>query len=198
MTIAMTVVINGSIIEETEAYQERWAITLKNAAFELQKMVQQTLRTQSNRHGENPSPPGMPPHRGRSLLINSIRVRGNGPFSWLIGSSLMYARIQEFGGTIVSKGKSLTVPVSREARRHLWNGGNARNFPRQLFFWHTQSGRTKYLAERKGRKIEVHFMLVSSVTLPPRPFLRPTADSAAFSNKLKRMFKESDPFVIKK
>lgn len=190
MTLALRVIVQGSLTEATGAYQSQWYTALKQAAVELQKMVQRTLRTQSNRYGENPSPPGSPPHRGRSKLIGSIEWQSTGPLTARVGTKLIYGRIQELGGTIVAK-TAMTVPVSLEARKHLLAGGTARTFPRTLFRWQTNSGQTAYLAERKGKKLEVHFMLAKQVTLPPRPYLRPTAESAEFRDKLKRIFHDA-------
>ena len=190
MTLALRVIVQGSFTEATGAYKQQFYTALKQGAVELQKMVQKTLRTQSNRYGENPSAPGTPPHRGRSKLIGSIEWESTGPLTARVGTKLIYGRVQELGGTIVAK-TAMTVPVSLEARKHLLNGGTARTFPRTLFIWRTSSGQTAYLAERKKKTLIVHFMLAKQVTLPPRPYLRPTAESPEFKEKLRKIFVEA-------
>lgn len=199
MTLALRVIVEGGLTEEGGAFRlgihRRVHEGIGKAAEELTKMVQRTLKTQSNRYGENPSAPGTPPNRGRNKLSGSIKWKYTGDWKAIVGTELIYGRIQELGGTITSA-KPMTVPVSREARKHLMSGGTTRTFPKTLFMWKTARGKTTYLAEAKTQqafgkqynKITVHFMLTYAVTLPPRPFLRPTADSAEFQGKLRRIF----------
>lgn len=87
-----------------------------------------------------------------------------------VGSNLKYARIQEVGGTIRAKDKLLSIPLSKEAQK----SGGARTMA-GLILIPKGKGRQHSLLVRPGTKggFELHWVLVPSVTLPPRPYLRP-------------------------
>lgn len=84
-----------------------------------------------------------------------------------IGTNLEYGPIHEFGGTIrPKKGKYLAIPVG---------GSNYKDSPRnhpRLRAKKTGSGRM-VLVSPNG---EVRYVLVQSVTIPARPYLRPAHD----------------------
>lgn len=92
----------------------------------------------------------------------------------------MLANVHEFGITITPKnGRYLTIPVSPES-----HGKRAGDFP-NLFRPHG----TNVLAVPKGRNdFEVLFVLVESVTIPERSFVRSTFDEKeeTWSEFLKR------------
>ncbi|MCM3413525.1 hypothetical protein [Metabacillus litoralis] len=77
------------------------------------------------------------------------------------------ARVHEFGMTIKPKnGKYLTIPANREAK-----GKRAREFS-DLYFLPTDNG-NGLLVRNKGKdRIEVMYVLVKSVTIPERSFIR--------------------------
>lgn len=97
--------------------------------------------------------------------------------SGVVGSTLPYAALHNFGGTITPKqAKALALPATREARQ----AGSPRNFSRKLFFVPARSGNAiGWLAERikkarKGEKageIRRHYLLKASVTIPARRFM---------------------------
>jgi phage gpG-like protein len=89
------------------------------------------------------------------------------------------ARLHQEGGVIVPKrAKALTIPLTKEAVR----AGGARHFPRPLFVLSGKDG-SGALAERpdKGKargKLVVHYLLRKSVTVPARPYLGVSAETA--------------------
>jgi HK97 gp10 family phage protein len=84
-----------------------------------------------------------------------------------VGTNLEYAKIHEFGGTIVPRNaKALAVPISREAKLYA-----PRDFPGKLHVV-VKDGKAFLVGARGG----VHYALLKSVTLPARPYLRPAFD----------------------
>ena len=87
-----------------------------------------------------------------------------GALSWAIhvGTNVIYAAIQEFGGIIKPKdAKHLAIPI-----------GDLKGSPRQypdLHIAKTRSG-TWLLMDGQGK---VQYVLKDSVTIPARPYLRP-------------------------
>lgn len=113
---------------------------------------------------------GFKTSRGAAGLSGSIGYEINARnLRSRIGSSLRYARIQEQGGTITPKSASkLAVPVTDEARRARGprSMSDLELIPRQ--------GRPSLLARiDENFDLDVQFVLLDSVTLPPRPYLRP-------------------------
>jgi HK97 gp10 family phage protein len=87
-----------------------------------------------------------------------------------IGTDVIYAAIQEFGGTVTPKNaKNLAIPLTEEARSH---AGGPRTFGSELTFAKTAGG-TKLLLDAAG---EAQYVLKSSVTIPAHPYLRPALD----------------------
>lgn len=81
------------------------------------------------------------------------------------------ARVHEFGMTIIPKrARSLTIPLIPEAK-----GKRAKDFP-DLFFYKPKGEDHAFLARKRGRgksaRIENVFLLVKSVTIPERSFIR--------------------------
>lgn len=92
------------------------------------------------------STPGQPPGVRDGILRGSIKNAKVGPLRWAFGTNIEYAKIQEFGGTVQNPG----------GQPYLSFGGKA------VFV-------KKENAKPWMRRTQPH-----SITLPPRPFLRPT------------------------
>lgn len=100
-----------------------------------------------------------------------------------IGSDVVYAAIQEYGGTIVPKNvKFLAIPLSETAKtcvspRHF--AGKLRAIVR---------GSSGVLMDDEGN---VHFALTTSAEIPARPYLRPAFDGnqAAAIEEIGRVLK---------
>lgn len=114
--------------------------------------------------------------RLRSSLGQVTTVNGS-LINTLLGSmGVVYARIQEFGGTIrPKKGKYLAIPVGPA----LTAAGVARFGPRDvegLFFIKTANGGLLVRREGKGSRsrLVTYFVLVTSATLKPKLGLRET------------------------
>ncbi len=136
-------------------------------------------------HGRLSGGAGLP-LRDNGLLLASItsRITGN---EIAAGSGLEYAGVHQWGKVIKpTKAKMLAIPVTKEAKR----AGGPRNFPKPLTLIVFGKSGKGVLAESppakpKGKKSaavtaapagkrpmgKVHFVLVSSVTVPARPFV---------------------------
>lgn len=114
-------------------------------------------------------------HRRSGQLVNSIRYEIE-DFEGRVGSNLRYARIHEIGGKILPKNAgALAVPVHPDAR----NVTSPRSIPGLRFV--ARPGKAPLLVrdvvKGKGKKerafTEIMFVLMKSVTIPARPYLRP-------------------------
>jgi len=143
--------------------------------------------------GTSGSAPGGPPGADKGKLRRSIEYKlggdRTGPFVRVGSWTVPYARIQEKGGTIVPKqAKALAIPISEDAKkaRALGWGPEFPGFVGQLFILR-RPGRDALLVrriregyvpsgikDRRGQGVEVMYLLTSSVTLPARPYLRPS------------------------
>ena len=148
---------------------------LKVVGAYMRRAVVNKLR-KGNTRSMGPSKPGQPPHRDTGKLQQSIQwqvYEDKKAPSVLIGASTpaIYAGILEKGGTIFpKKAKALSVPVSKEAKRHK---GSPTTFPRELTLV-ARFGRPPLLIEARKRVTKIHYVLVPSVRIHARPFLRPT------------------------
>jgi hypothetical protein len=131
-----------------------------------------------------PSAPGSPPNRNSSLLFNSISAtKAVDRVLYVYSGGVVYARKHEqppgTSGRVVMRDRRLTIPLNPEAARLRERTRSLYFLP--LIFRKTKSGRAILFDGRagkvKGRNLRPMFMLVASVNLPPRPFMRP-----AFSN----------------
>lgn len=103
-------------------------------------------------------------------LSSSINWWLSGSEGW-IGSNLVYAAIHEYGGTIVPKNaKYLTIPLWKGAARQI---GGAREVP-GAFFKMTNGRLLMYGKSKYG--VMPYFLLLKSVTLPPRPYIWPAIE----------------------
>jgi len=103
-------------------------------------------------------------------LRNSIYaiVKGNVAY---IGSNLIYAAMQEFGGAVTPVyAKALTIPISPRAY-----GKRAGDF--DDLFMIERDGKPPVLARKRGEEIEVMFVLLKKVTIPKQPYLRPALET---------------------
>lgn len=87
-----------------------------------------------------------------------------------VGTNLVYAAIHEFGGEIRARnGRFLSIPLTDEAKAV--PGGSPRNFPREL---------TPIIRGDRGTLRDnagiAQYALVTHVTIPARPYLRPAFD----------------------
>jgi len=104
------------------------------------------------------SQPGTPPSVKSGRLAQSVKNARLGTNRWAFGTNVEYARIQELGGTISHPGGTA----------YLTFGGKA-------VFVHNSN------AKPWMRRTQAH-----SITLPPRPFLRPALNNNR--DKLTRVF----------
>lgn len=131
-------------------------------------------------------PLGWPrPHGGSKPLLNTGVLRASVAADADATGLTLRARspgasLHQTGGVIVPKrAKALAIPVTKEAVR----AGGPRTFPRPLFVLGKKGGGNGALAERpakghgKGKPV-VHFLLRKSVTVPARPYLGVSADTA--------------------
>ena len=91
-----------------------------------------------------------------------------------IGTNVVYAAIQEFGGTIrPNYGKSLAVPIHPDAKAAIIpKGGSIRSVFPDLVLIKRKSG-APLLVRMKGKQFDIMYVLMKSVTIPAHPYLRP-------------------------
>lgn len=171
-----------------EKLRQHVASLIEESALHLQSAIKANL----SKSGPPRSSPGGFPHKEFGDLINSIKVdvkkrppkrHKKGP-SARVFTTDPQARHIEFGATIVPKRKKmLAIPVSRAARVHARKGGDARTFPARLSPIY-RKGRANILVEifgsRGGFKRSswiIHYVLVPSARVDPRPFMRPTLEA---------------------
>jgi phage gpG-like protein len=107
-------------------------------------------------------------------LVNSITHEVNG-MEGRVGSNLRYARIHELGGTVSASSGALAVPVHPDARK----SGGPRNMSDLTMV--KRPGKPPLLIRERtigkiggGRRMtDVMFVLLKSVRIPARPYLRP-------------------------
>jgi len=103
----------------------------------------------------------------RGMPLAAIGVPANSP-------AAAYAAILERGGTIrPRRGRALAIPVSPEAERY----ASPRDQP-DLFLLR-RPGKRPLLCEQVGRRLVVHWVLVSQVTIEARHWLRRGVAEAA-------------------
>lgn len=82
-----------------------------------------------------------------------------------IGTALPQAPLMHFGGVVrPKKGRFLSIPLTTAAVR----SGGPRRFGSPLHARFARNGRTGILVDNAGAE---QFLLVQSVTVPPRPFM---------------------------
>ncbi len=139
-------------------------------------VLQDEIRRQLGR-GSSPSAPGSPPgvltgFLRRSIEIDLSRIGEPHPKA-RVGSTAPYAAIHEFGGVVTPKtAGALAVPIGIAGRRAARDaGGSIRSLNLQAI---KRPGRPTLLVRPGPRKSMVPlFVLKQSITLPPRPYIRP-------------------------
>ena len=141
--------------------------SVRRAAFILQTEIKLQLSRSTS-----PSSPGQPPGAVSGALRRSVQTDLSELRSKLlarVGPGMVYSAIQEFGGTIKPvKAKALAVPIGKKGREVVIPPGGLRSL--NLTFVKRKSGKPPVLLDQDG---DVVFVLLSSVTLPPRPYVRP-------------------------
>lgn len=105
----------------------------------------------------------------RSMTFEHARAEGGSRVA-RFGSNLKYARVLALGAVITAKrARTLTIPVSREARRLSKQGVSARSVP-GLFAIRGRSGHGVLMQRTsKGRAVPM-YALRDSVYIAPRPW----------------------------
>lgn len=142
----------------------------------------QTIRDSLNRQASNisaggiPSAPGEPPAKNTGALARSIvAVKATDSTDlkphWRTGTNMIYAAIQEYGGRIVArKSKSLAVPIGVDGRRA---ARSVQGDIRQLKLIFIKTKTKALLGKMTGKVFKPLFILLKSVHLPARPYMRP-------------------------
>jgi phage gpG-like protein len=139
--------------------------------------------------GKAPSPPGTPPAVRTNRLRSSIvvaRVPGN-DLAAKVGTNVVYARMQEYGGTIrPTRSRMLKIPIGKSVRAT----GTHRESTVPLRLMVTKRG--AFLVADRIRKqkkqtlligTDILYVLKASVRIPARPFIRPAMQSASLYTK---------------
>lgn len=128
--------------------------------------------------GSSPSAPGSPPGVRTGTARRSIFSALRRPGVAVAGTNLRYMRIHEFGGVIHPKrSKYLAVPIGERGRQLSRRvAGNIRSLNLSWRPPRKGSGGGGVLVDASGTAV---FALVRSVTLPPRPWARPSIRAAA-------------------
>ena len=127
----------------------------------------------------SPSQPGTPPHTQSGAGRASIQHARTPEGTEVIGPIEKYMKIHEFGGVIRPRiAKALAIPLTERARK----SGGPREFDDLTLL--SPTGKNPVLMDMAG---EVHFVLVKSVTIPKRPFMRPALQRA--KKKFPALFK---------
>lgn len=189
----------NNIVWKKEAFMRRVKAATKVAVASVALDILEDAKKKlykSHANGE-PSAPGTPPGYGAGNLYRSMEAIDattdpDHP-KYRVGSNIIYARIQEYGGRIsAKKGKFLAVPVGQEGRRAARDcGGNIRSLSLRIV--RTKAGKlllvkdlnkgqkaTPFSNRAKGSQTIILFVLKRSVVLPARPYLRP-----AYAGKIK-------------
>lgn len=144
---------NGSIVSSN---------LINSLAWSTARTASQTRGTVTKRAGKPSS--GVP----LQLAEDKLAVR--------IGTNVVYAAIQEFGGTIVPvDAGALTVPIHPLAKKAASMGLGARSFPDLVLI--ERVGRPPLLVriKDKGRnkRFDIMYVLLPKVVIPAKPYLRP-------------------------
>ena len=118
------------------------------------------IETQMSEHSENSLGVGIGAPHLRSSWHITPHEEGKDSFNVSLANSTRYGKIHQTGGTIHSKGKMLTIPISADAKGHF-----ARDFS-DLFVIKGNKG--PLLVRGKGDQLEIMYALKNSVTIPKR------------------------------
>lgn len=180
------------IVDNSPAFlaltQKAVSAGVEAAAEQLAKTMKDTLSRKglggggigSGAGGVMPSSPGSAPAYQRGALHRSIKssratVTGT-RISATAGTDKLYGASLDKGFTATAKGGALLIPLQPEAYRLLESGrvrGNPNIFPIK------RAGKPTILARANGRgSIVPLFVLKKSVTIQPRPWVRPSLNAA--------------------
>ncbi len=143
-------------------------------------IVQREIKLQLSTSA-SPSAPGSPPGAVTGTLRRSVQVDVSGLTrpnpSVRVGPGVPYARIHELGGVIVPKrARALAVPIGAAGRAAARSArGSIRSLDLILV---RRRGKPPLLARKTGERLQPLFVLLSSVTLPPRPYMVPGLQAA--------------------
>lgn len=155
---------------------------LYRVAIGLQRAIKGKLNlTASNvGNGGQPSAPGAPPAKNTGTLGRSIQIDQTNPERLLVGTNVVYAKIQEFGGVIRPKRvKALPVPMNLEAKRlSASHPQGLRGIPNLTVIKTRSAVYLVQIVRKGGAKNERYvwgavWMLKRSVRMPKRPYMAP-------------------------
>lgn len=175
-----------------ERIKRKVTVAVKKSAIELETDIKNRLNlgNSSISAGGIGSPAGSPPFNKSGTLMRSIThvdktINPLQP-TYRVGTNLVYAGIQEYGGRIqAKKGKFLAIPVGVDGQRAARDAkGDIRSLNLRLV--KTKNGKlllvknlapgmkaVKGGAASKYGETKILFVLKKSVYLPPRPYMRP-------------------------
>lgn len=118
---------------------------------------------------------GQPPRSLTGDLKRSIQIDDTNIKSLIarVGTNKVYARILEYGGTIKSKGKKLTVPLNDKARRMLQRSGSVTKYKNLKFIISKKGNALLGLVKGRKKEFEPLFILKDKVKINPHPYFRP-------------------------
>jgi hypothetical protein len=159
-------------------YRHRVTAALDRAGIATQNAIKRQMKAGSSGPGNSPAVRTGTLRRSikidRSFASTHFRVR--------VGSALPYARIQEYGGTITGRGKKLAIPFPGNRRAKLTS---PRRAPVRLVLVKRPGKPALLVEQRAGRgkgyegfKAIPWYILIPSVKLPPRPYMRPGLTAA--------------------
>lgn len=163
----------------------KYGKNLKKKIKTVMPYISQYLRSCADKKINEGVPPANAPLT-QAVKQGSKTLRDNGTLAASIsehsgddwaaaGTNLKYAKINQEGGTIRSKGKGLWIPAGAETRKLMRSHGASS--PGQLITALRSTGyqlwrRGKaFMASSKGGKPFVLFIIKASVKIPARPFL---------------------------
>lgn len=150
---------------------------------ELRKFLDTVALALANRHGTawpgGTTPQTMSVRSGNSIqsIIDSVRVEGS-TFADIVGyiGGAFPLSVQEYGATIVSKGKLLTIPLPAALDSHgIPLKKSAREW-NNTFVARSKKGNL-LIFQRVGTQIIPLYVLKTSVVIPPRLGMRDTIET---------------------
>lgn len=168
-----------------------------------QYMVSSTQRKIKEGIGPPNAPLTMALKQGRLTLRDTGRLFSSIAYkatdhSAIVGTNVIYGRIQQLGGIIKpKKAKKLWVPASAETKKLMRRFGNTPSALVQGLkgagyrIWKAKSGKAILASKKKGKPF-VLFILKDEVTIPARKYLAVDAiDEKIIANKVERWLKNS-------
>lgn len=112
--------------------------------------------------------------RDNTTLMSSIAAHSGQDWA-AAGTNLKYAKIQQEGGTIASKGKGLWLPAGAQTRRlsrkyNAQSAGDLISAMKSDGYSFYRAGKVFFARKKKGEPFPL-FVIKQTVTIPARPFL---------------------------